>query len=271
MHTRLESPTWGYNFAFRLLDAVVVRPWLLLARPTFVVMDQPMQDYIRARYRPRPSETTAIPVGVYVADVDPSADGAPIRAELGIGERPMILSVGHVIQMRDRVDLIEALPAALRRQPDLAVVVVGAVHYPRFLELAEELGVRDHVFSTGAQPRDKMPAYLDAADLEIHELQGYGMGTATLEAMAAEVPVIVAVRADNFPGIALRDGENVTLIPLHDPDALAAAIDKLLSDPTNARRIARAQRELIVTSFAMDRVAARYLEELERLAQRSSV
>ncbi len=203
MHTRLESPTWGYNFVFRLLDAVVVRPWLLLARPTFVVMDQPMQEYIRAATDPGCPRPRQSPWASTSPMSTPPRTARQIRAELDIGERPMILSVGHVIQMRDRVDLIEALPAALRQQPDLAVVVVGAVHYPRFLELADELGVRDHVFSTGAQPRDKMPAYLDAADLEIHELQGYGMGTATLEAMAAEVPVIVAVRADNFPGIAL--------------------------------------------------------------------
>ena len=272
VHTRLESTTRGYDLAFRGLDAAVVRPWLALGRPTYVVMDQPMNEYIRARYRASDSKLAAIPVGVYVADIDPLVDGAAIRDELGIGDRPMILSVGHVIPLRSRVDLIEALPFALESRPDLAVVVVGSVHYPRFLERADELGVRDSVYSTGAEPRAKMAAYLAAADLEIHELEGLGMGTATLEAMAAEVPVVAAVRADNFLGIQLRSGENITLVPRQDPRALADAIDRLLSDPDAARRVARAQRELVVEHFAMDRVVARYLEELERLvAQHSSM
>jgi hypothetical protein len=47
----------------------------------------------------------------------------------------------------------------------------------------------------------EVPNYLVAATVEAHDLQGYGMGTATLESMAAGVPVIVAVRPDNFPGI----------------------------------------------------------------------
>ena len=49
------------------------------------------------------------------------------------------------------------------------------------------------------------------------------------------VPVVAAVRPDNFPGIALVSGENITLVEPNDPADLAAALCGLLDDPSGFR------------------------------------
>jgi glycosyltransferase involved in cell wall biosynthesis len=269
VHTRLESTNRVIDVAFRALDSVLVWPFIALSHADVVVMDRPMLDYISRRYRVPARRRVAIPVGVdpvsfRKGDRDPSW----VRERWEIGDAPLIVSIGHVIALRDRVELVRALPELRRRHPGVKVAVVGNVHYPRFLEVADELGVRDSIVCVGAVPRGQVADYLAAADVEAHDLQGLGLGTASLEAMLAEVPVVAALRADNFPGIELRSGENITIVPVGDIGALVDAIDGLLSDPDRAQIIAKEQRRLVEESFAIEVVARRHLEHFEEMLAR---
>src|SRR5207245_370497 len=126
--------------------------------------------------------------------------------------------------------LVEALPHLLRHRPDLALLVVGTVYDDSFLRRAEELGVTGSVIVTGGVTREEVPGYLAVADVEGHDFQGYGLGTASLEVMASRVPVVSTVREDNFPGVELRNWENVVIAPPDDPEALADTILRVLDD-----------------------------------------
>jgi glycosyltransferase involved in cell wall biosynthesis len=259
IHTRLENPQRLFGFVFRALDQLVVRPILAIYRPDVVVMDRLMDDYVRSRYHIPEDRIVAIPVGIE-PDRFGSDDGAAIRDELGIRGRPMILSLGHVIPLRDRIGIVRALPHLVDRHPDVVVVVVGDIHYPRFLEIAEQLGVRDRIICVGRQPKTRIPEFLAAADVEVHDLQGYGLGTASLETMAAGVPVVAAVHEDNFPGLQLRDGETCRLVPLDDERALADALDDVLSNPALRARLGEVGRAFVLQHFTIENVAKQHLE-----------
>jgi glycosyltransferase involved in cell wall biosynthesis len=265
VHTRLENPKAHYHGVFRWLDALVVRPILRRFRPRVVVMDALMDDYIKHRYRGAYSGLEYIPVGV-----DPErmtgGNGAAVRERHGLGDAPVIVSLGHVIPLRDRVALVRALPKVLAVRPDARLLVVGHVYYDAFLQLARALDVEHAVVAVGAVSKTDVPDYLAAADVETHDLQGYGMGTATLESMAAGVPVVAAVRADNFPGIDLGAGRSCVLVPLDDPDVLADELVGLLDDPERRARIGAAGAELVREHFSLELVVRQHLEVLERLA-----
>ena len=267
VHTRLESPSRPYAMAFRALDAALVRPMLSIYHPDFVVMDVLMDDYIRDRYRGQSEHLHYFSVGVDTTQFANVGDGEAIRRRHGFGTRPVLLSLGHVIPLRDRTPLVEALPLVLRRHPDALVVVVGNVHFPRFLERAESLGVRDAIVCVGAVPRAEIRDYLAAATLEIHELQWYGMGTASLEAMAAGVPIVACVRPDNFPKVPLRSGDGLVLAESNSPTDLSRAIAKLLDDPTWAASVGAAGRRLVRQHFDLDVVALAHLDAFETLVK----
>jgi len=144
-------------------------------------------------------------------------------------------------------------------------LVVGNVYDDRFLARAEELGVRDNLIVTGGVPREAVPAFVAAADVEGHDLQGYGLGTASLEVMAARVPVVSVVRDDNFPGIRLHSWDNVVMVPPDDPRALADAIIRLLDDRDLARRVGEGQRALILDHFSLGAVTDRHVALYEEL------
>ena len=150
--------------------------------------------------------------------------------------------MGHVIPLRDRVGVVEALPEVLaaparrparRRRPRLL--------RPLFLQRAEELGVAHAVLSPGAVPKSDIPHLLAAADVECHE-QGDGLGTATLESMAAGVPVVGWGRHDNFPGFDLVEGEGIHLLPAVTCTAWPTRLLKVLGEP-EARARERCERQ----------------------------
>jgi len=261
VHTRLENPKAHYHGVFRGLDAVMVAPALRSYRPRIVVMDVLMDEYIKARYRGCYSGLDYIPVGV-----DPAwtagGDAAAARRDLGLADDvPLVLSLGHVIPLRDRVALVEAMPAVLREFPTAKLVVVGKVYYDLFEKRAEELGVKGSVLSVGAIPKSRVPDYLAAADVESHE-QGIGLGTATLEAMAAGLPVVAAGREDNFPTIDLRNRDQLWFTPVGDTDALGKALCEVLQNRTVAHEVGVRASAVVNESFSMEHVLDQHLAVL---------
>jgi len=87
--------------------------------------------------------------------------------------------------------------------------------------------------------------------------------------MAAGVPVVSVVRADNFPGLELRSGENITIVPEDDPKALADAIVQLLENRELARHVGEGQRLFVVDNFSIQAVARDYLALYERVSRTS--
>ncbi|MGH3439890.1 MAG: glycosyltransferase family 4 protein [Sciscionella sp.] len=270
VHTRLESPSKLYQSVFSTLDRVLVAPILRRYRPHFVVMDIQMREYITRRYRRAIAGMVPIPVGVDPAWVR-GGDGAVVRERHGLPDDPIILSTGHVIPLRDRLGLVEAMPTVLREVPDAKLLVVGGVYYDAFLRRTRELGIEKAVITPGAVPKSEIPHYLAAAAVECHELQGYGFGTASLESMAAGVPVVAAVRDDNFPDIELADRSNVHLVPKDDPRALAERLVETMTDPAGSQAIARRAAALVDRHFTMDVVLRRHLEVLSGLLDRGQI
>jgi len=271
VHTRLQDPKPFTHGLFRLLDATLVAPILRRYRPHFVVTDTLMQEYIDARYHKAVSGATYIPVGVD-PDWQLGGDGARVRAKHDLGDRPIIVSVGHVIAVRDRLRLIRALPHVLEKYPELAVLIVGGVYYDAFQELAAQLGVEHAVHVIGVVPREEVRDYLAAAACEVHDLNAWGLGTASLESMAAGCPVVAALRSDNYPGIQVRDRKHLYLVPppaeaAKDERELADAITEVLADPVRAREtVGVAGRQFILDHLTLESVLQRHLTVLEELA-----
>ena len=83
--------------------------------------------------------------------------------------------------------------------------------------------------------------------------------------MAAGVPIVAALRPDNFPGITLRSGHDLTIVPIGDERALADAVVRLLDDRELAARLAEGQRQLVLDHFTTDVLIERHISLYRRL------
>jgi glycosyltransferase involved in cell wall biosynthesis len=135
---------------------------------------------------------------------------------------PDILAVGALVHHKGH----DILDEALKRLPslDAAVAGPGESHF----EHLRHLGTRDDV-----------PALLARARVFVQPSRSEGLGMAVVEAMQAGVPVI-ASRVGGIPEVLGRTG---TLVPPEEPEALASAIQSVLSgdhpDPELARQRAK--------------------------------
>jgi glycosyltransferase involved in cell wall biosynthesis len=263
VHTRLISPSRLHGAVMAAGDLTVVRAFTRWARPWVVAVDGPVHEYIPKRYGIPEARIVDIPVGVEIQRFG-DTDGAEVRRRLGIGDRPMILSLGHVIPLRDRLALVEAMPMILAEHPDARLVVVGHVYDDRFLERARRLGIEGSLIVTGAVPKHEVPSYAAAADVEAHDLQGIGFGTASLEMLAAGVPVVTTAEPDNYPTGRLTDGVDVVIARSDDPADIARAFLRVLDDPELRARLREGGPRLIAERFSMEAVTAEHLALYER-------
>ena len=268
IHTRLENPAAPTATRSAFLDADAGRaPAAPLQPPRWSVMDSYMDDYIKERYRGRLPRPRADPGRASTpAWVRAGTRDAAARSPASADDAPIILSVGHVIPVRDRLGLVEALPRGAgpaprgppgRRRPGLLRPVPaacrGAGRRPR-----------------GAQPRRRAQVRRSRTcwprpTVESHE-QGLGLGTATLESMAAGTPVVglgprrqLPRRADD------RRRRHLHVRPVGDVAGLADAPQPGARRPRRAAAIGASARAIVDQHFALDRVLERHLEVLDDL------
>jgi glycosyltransferase involved in cell wall biosynthesis/GT2 family glycosyltransferase len=142
----------------------------------------------------------------------------------------------------------EVLPRVRRTRPDVRFRIVGAYPPEAVRRLADTPGVE----VTG-QVDDIAPHYRNAAVFVAPVLQGSGTRLKILEAMASGCPVVsTTIGAE---GLGARDGREIVLADT--PEAMAAAIERVLADGELARRLARAARDLVVARYDWNGITAR--------------
>jgi glycosyltransferase involved in cell wall biosynthesis len=145
--------------------------------------------------------------------------------------------------------LLEAWPRVLREVPEAYLLVVGEGSRRDALEAqARELRIAHRVVFTGR--RDDVPAVTAALDVAVLPSYREAQGMVILEAMALSRPVV----ASNVGGIPemIEDGVTGLLVPPHDPDALAAAIVRLLKNHSLADMLGRAGHDMVHDRFCIE-------------------
>jgi glycosyltransferase involved in cell wall biosynthesis len=92
-----------------------------------------------------------------------------------------------------------------------------------------------------------------ACDAFVFPNENQTWGLAVLEAMACGRPVLVSRGAAVHE--VLTDGENALLFPPRDPDALAARIQELITEPALRTRIAQQGMSLVRAKFTWEQFA----------------
>ena len=201
-----------------------------------------------------PETIVLVPGAVDVRRFRPSGDDRPIRAELGLGARPVVGCVARLVPGRGHDVLLRAAALLQGRLPDLRVVLVGRGEgRPAVEALVRTLGIGERVVFAGYRG-DDLPDVLVALDCLV--LLGAGSEEscrAVLEAMAAGRPV-VAARVGAIPDT-VADGETGWLVE-RNPTSVAERLEAILTDRRRARAMGMAGRRRVEQLFTPERRAA---------------
>jgi glycosyltransferase involved in cell wall biosynthesis len=214
----------------------------LLARFTtrVVTVSQSQADELVHTFRICPPEKMrAIPLGLELDRFAPERTAAlrgDLRAELGVGDAPVVTIVGRLAPIKNHGLLLEAAArlAGQGRAFHLAVVG-GGPEEPALRARAEQLGIADRVTFLGWR-RDLERVYA-GSDVVALTSRNEGTPVALIEALSAGRAVV----STDVGGVrdVLRGGELGLLVPPDDPDALAGALARLLDDPALRETLGR--------------------------------
>ena len=196
-----------------------------------------------------------VPNGVEAAESgDPPLE---LRGQLGlpVSTGPVIGCVGMLSPAKGQDILLWAASLLRGRWPGLQVVLIGGeTGRQRFAAklrtMAQELGLS----VTFAGYRERAASLLPALDMLVLPSRAEPFGLVTAEALAHGVPV-VATRSGGSREI-VRDGREGLLVAPDDPEALAGAIGRLLSDHQLWERCHQAGPQRVASHFSLTRQVA---------------
>lgn len=184
-------------------------------------------------------------------------DADAIRAELGIGDRPLLVSVGRLHAQKDYGTLVEAAKRWRSLEAEPVVVIAGdGPERERLQALVDAAGVDMRLLGHRTDVAD----LLAAADLAVVTSRWEARQLFAQEVLQAGVP-LVATRTGGIPELV---GDAAVLFEVGDVDALDEAVRALLTDPDRLASLREAGRDKAATwpdeAQMLDALDALYLE-----------
>ena len=194
-------------------------------------------------------------------------DGAAVRREFGISERaPLVGKIANFYHGWKGHDTFLAAAAAVADEiPDVRFLLAGhRTDGEKMRGMVEDVGLADRVVLAGY--RTDVPSIIAALDVSVNSPRaGEGLSGAVRESLAGARPVVASDVGGNRELV--RDGRTGLLVPPDDPEALAAALVRLLRDPALASELAangaRYVRENLTTDRMIERTEQLYRDLLD--------
>jgi glycosyltransferase involved in cell wall biosynthesis len=204
-----------------------------------------------------------VPQGVAPPPPLPASAEAECRRRLGLGQRPLALAASAQRPHKNLPRLLEAMALIpVERRPLLVVPGYPTPHGEELRGQAAALGLGPDVRFPGWVSGAEMEALFATASVFVFPSLYEGFGLPVLEAMARGVPVACSSRGS----LSEVAGEAALLFDPERPEQIAAAIEALLSDPSEADRLREAGRGR-ATGFTWSATARATIASYERAAQ----
>jgi len=229
----------------------------------FICVGEVLRQEISAWKIAPENKLSTVYSGIDFSAYAPRRTALEMKQELGIkGAWPTVGCIGRLSEQKAQHYLVEAVALLIQKYPKIKLVLVGEGELRRLLEKRiGELDLVAHVTLLGE--RDDVADLLNVFDLYAMSSRWEGVGRALTEAMYTGLAT-VATSVDGVIELISHEQTGL-LVPPEDPQALAAAIDRLASDPDLARRLGSNARQRAV-ELMDDRRMVLAIEELyERL------
>jgi phosphatidylinositol alpha-1,6-mannosyltransferase len=209
------------------------------------------------------SKLVQIAPGIDVEHFVPT-DSSNLRAELGLADKSVIISVGRLVHRKGQDMLIASLPAIKTAVPNVHLVLVGVGPHQAYLEkLAIKLQVSDCITFIGRINYAELPEYICLGDVfampsrsRFFGLEVEGLGIVYLEASACGLPV-VGGSSGGAPDAVLV-GETGVVVDGTNVSEIAQACIELLNNPELSALMGANGRTWITQNWRWDIWATKF-------------
>lgn len=221
----------------------------------------------RARLKGR--DVHAIPNAVPDALALGPEERARLRVEMGmppeIEDGVLLIWAGRMTEQKGLPDLLAAFADVCRARPQIRLALAGDGEEALAIRAqAETRGITDRICFLDL--RADVPALFAAADIYVSSSHWEGFPIATLEAMAAGLPV-VATAVGDVPTI--LEGDAGIVVPPRRPDLLADGLSQVIDDASRRHRLGERAKARIDRDFRAESWAGAHLDLYSQLVDRS--
>ena len=184
------------------------------------------------------------------------------RRALGV-DGPMLLTVKRLHPVAGYEDLLKAFAIIASRLPDTRLFIAGDGELRGALERqAQAAGIASRIRFLGLVDNHDLPRYYAAADLFVLPSRLESWGTVMLEALACGTRVVATATAGATEAHEYFD-DDLALTPVEAPEALAAAVERMLGE---SRRAGTRALERVASMFRPAGCAQAYRAVYEAVA-----
>jgi glycosyltransferase involved in cell wall biosynthesis len=138
-----------------------------------------------------------------------------------------------------------ALAFLTKTSPEVSLTMIGPDKgdgsLPHTQNVAGELGVCDHLRFSGKIPKEAVPSWMNQGDIFLNTTNIDNTPVSVMEAMACGL-CVVSTNVGGIPYL-LEHEADALLVPPNNPEAMAQAVQRILTEPGLAKRLSRNARK----------------------------
>lgn len=198
-----------------------------------------------------------IPNGIPELDEVSAQARERLRNEItGDDMQSIIITVGRFSRAKGYEDLIEAFNLLQQKELNSVLLMVGSGKGQDSIRTQiEKLNLNHSVILAGE--RTDIPQLLASSDVFASSSHREGLPLSVLEAMMAGLP-IVATSVGDIPNV--LTSETGVIVPPHQPEKLAQALEDLLMNPKKRREMGKAARARALHEYSVDAWMKRHVK-----------
>lgn len=231
--------------------------WRLIYESGHVIVNSKhMHREVVDHFHAPADKVSVIPNGIEPDRLKCDAGKFELREKHGVGDGPMILFVGRLVQEKGIQVLLQAAPRILEKHPDATIMIAGTGYFMDDLQRkVAELGIGNNVRFFGHADDKSLPELYKMADICVVPSLYEPFGIVALEGMAATLPTVTS---DNG-GLTdiIQHMENGLTTFAGDSESLAWGLLQVLDSPELAQKVGTRARAHVLEHYSWEAITTK--------------